>query len=446
MEEEINEEIIKRANEIWEKELKESFSNIMNQKQEEILNGLEKKIDDLIKNKKLNEKNNINNNNYYEDDDKILRKKEIDFQNLKELNFVYLSFLQNSNPLINIVLQCLSNIEYLAMYYLNPEKEGKILKKSKDNPNNTYLGPSFLTLLDHLWKSQHKEYAPLEIHKVLKKLMKNNYNTNDASIIINFILNELDVELSLNQNDNIEQDDPHEHYDEGKIREKFINKFNQNHNQISDTFFSSIETNKKCLNSNHKDVKNEYYFETTPSINIYLTESNEIICDNPETQKLSLEEYFKKLLIEKDKEYVENCVTCESSQKKSIIKEVFTISTVLIIVINRDQDPNNTRYFKYPEKIDSDKIININKEVVINGKKIQFQLEIMNYELGAVIKKNKNKDNNFEFTAFYKNFIDNKWYLYNNQKIMLIQSDYEYYVFDEKNAYVLIYYKKNEQK
>jgi hypothetical protein len=161
MEEEINEEIIKRANEIWEKELKESFSNIMNQKQEEILNGLEKKIDDLIKNKKLSEKNNINNNNYYEDDDKILRKKEIDFQNLKEPNLVYLSFLQNTNPLINIVLQCLSNIKDVSFYYLNPEKEEKILKKSKDNPNNTYLGPSFLTLLDHLWKSQYKEYAPL---------------------------------------------------------------------------------------------------------------------------------------------------------------------------------------------------------------------------------------------------------------------------------------------
>ena len=421
-EEEEDKEIIKRVNDLWEKELKEPFSNFMNQKQEEILNGLEKKIDDLIKNKKLDEKNN--NNNYYKDDDGRLRKTKIDFQNLNEPNLV---FLQNTNPLINLILQCLSNIKEVFQYYLNPkrEREEKILKKSKEDPNNTYLGPSFLTLLDHLWKSQQKEYAPFEIHKVLKKLMMNNYNTNDASIIINFILNKLNVELKSNQNDNIEQDNPYEHYNPDKIYEKFHKNFVNT--QISNVFFASIKTKKKCLNCNLE--KDEYYFETTPSINIYLTENN-----NHQTQKLSLEDHFKelKLLIEKDKEYeIENCIVCNSSQKKRIHKDVFTISVVLIIVINRDKDPNNTIYFKYPEIINSEKIVNNN---------MFKQEDYKNYELRAVIKKNKNNDNNFEYTAFYKNCIDNKWYLYNNQKIMSIESDYKKYVFDEKNTYVLIYY------
>ena len=48
-------------------------------------------------------------------------------------------------------------------------------------------------------------------------------------------------------------------------------------------------------------------------------------------------------------------------------------------------------------------------------------------------------NNIFEYTALYKHYIDNNWYLYNNQKIMLAQNNYKYYVFDEKNAYVLIY-------
>ena len=396
-EDEINKEIIKRVNDVWEKQLKEPFSDFMNQKQEEILNELEKKFDDLIKK---------NINKIYEDD-KILRKKEIDFQNLKEPNLVYLSFLQNTNPLINMVLQCLSNIKEVSFYYLNPPKEERILKKSKNDPNNTYLGPSFLTLLDHLWKSQQKEYAPLEIHNVLKKLMIDNYNTNDASIIINFILNKLDAELNLNENNNIEQDDPYEHNEKDKIY-KFSKKFNDNRTQISDTFFSLIKIMKKCPNCYLKD---EYYFEATPSINIYLTESNEINCEHPEAQKLNLEENFKTLLIEKE--------------------EIYTISVVLIIVINRDHDPNYTRYFKYPEKIDLEKIINNNNNNNFKSK---------NYELRAVIKKTKNNNNNnFKYTAFFKNCIDNKWYLYNNQKIMLIQSNYENYVFDEKNAYVLIY-------
>ena len=429
-EEEEKEQIIKKLNDIWENELKESFSNFMNQKEEEMLNGLEKglnEIDDSVKNyikaldKKLDEKKNINKN--YEDD-KILRKKVIDFQNLKKSNLVCLSLLQNTNPLINIILQCLSNIEYLAMYYLNPAKEEKILKKSKDNPNNTYLGPSFLTLLDHLWKSQYKEYAPLEIHNVLKKLMMNNYNTNDASIIINFILNKLSEELNFNQNKNynIEQDNPYDIYDGGKIMDKFIENFLANKTQISDTFFSSIKIKKKCLNCN---AKNEYYYETTPSINLYLEENNNN-CDYP--QKLSLEEDFAILLNDKDQEFgIENCIICAGIQQKYITKSVSSTSGILIIVINRDKDPNNTIYFKYPEKFDA-------KEK-INSKMIKSQ----NYELRAVIKKNKNNNNNFEYTAFYKHYIDNNWYLYNNQKIMLAQNDYKYYVFDEKNAYVLIY-------
>ena len=74
------------------------------------------------------------------------------------------------------------------MYYLNPIKEDKILKISKENPNKAYLGPSFLKLLDHLWKSNQKEYAPMKIHNFLKKSMKNDYNTNDAGLIIQYIL------------------------------------------------------------------------------------------------------------------------------------------------------------------------------------------------------------------------------------------------------------------
>ena len=83
------EEIIKKVNDIWEKELKEKFSNIMNQKQEEIVNILEKKFKQI--DKKLDEINNINKNH---EDDKILRKKEIDFDNLKEANLVHLSLAQ----------------------------------------------------------------------------------------------------------------------------------------------------------------------------------------------------------------------------------------------------------------------------------------------------------------------------------------------------------------
>ena len=109
-------------------------------------------------------KNNIKD---YKDDE-ILIEKGIDLKSLNNQPLIKLILPKNANPLINIILHCLSNIKYLINYYLNPTKGNKILQKSKENPNNNYLAPSFLKLLYHFWKSNKKEYSPNEIHNDLK--------------------------------------------------------------------------------------------------------------------------------------------------------------------------------------------------------------------------------------------------------------------------------------
>ena len=305
---------------------------------------------------------------------------------------------------------------------MNPEKEESILKKSKDDHNNIYLGPSFLTLLDHLWKSNQKEYAPIEIHNVLKKLMLNNYNTNDAGIIINFILNKLNEELNFNQEyPNFEQDNPYDHFDRDAAVKKFQDKFLKNITQISDTFFSSMKIKKRCLQCN---VDPQYFFEASPVINIYLEENKE----NDNFNKLSFEEHFHKLLTSKEELYItEKCLICGSAQKKNQIKDVYTSSSVLIININREKDPNNKIYFRYPEFFDGKKMINAG---------------MPNYQLTTVIKKIRNY-NNFEYMAFYQNIIDKRWYSFNNQRIELIQDNYKNHIIDDKNTILLIYTKIN---
>ena len=354
--EEIKEQEIKEIDDIWEKELKESFSNQINNYQEEILNELENKfnkINDSINNyflsinEKIGEKEEIINNK--EDDE--LRKKEINIDNLNKPTLVYLTLLQNTNPLINIILQCLSNIKDIVCYYLNPIKEYRILKKSKDNPNNNYLGPSFLKLLDHLWKSNQKEYSPLEIHNVLKKIMLNNYYTNDASIIINYILTKLDEELNFNQeNNNIEQDDPYDHFNKDITAKKFHEKFMKNKTIISDAFYCAIKIKKRCLNCN---AYTAYYFETSPIVNIYLEENKD---DN--FNKLYFEEHFHTLLTVKEEQNInEDCIICCSKQNKIQIKDIFSSSKILIININREKDQEKTISFKYPEIFDGKKVI-----------------------------------------------------------------------------------------
>ena len=169
-----------------------------------------------------------------------------------------------------------------------------------------------------------------------------------------------------------------------------------------------------------------YFFEASPVINIYLVENR-----NDKLNKLSLEEHFHNLLnVEDEQNFKENCLICGDLQEKRQTKEVYTGSEVLIININREKDKDNTIYFKYPETFNGQKIINPEMPVMSN------------YNLTTVIKKAKDySNNNYYYLAYYRNFIDESWYCFDNKNIVSIQSNYKYYIFDEKNAVVLIYTK-----
>ena len=399
------------------------FNNDDNYLEKKFVNFNDDNKDNNLENKKDNNKNNFEKE---EDDDEELRKKDIDLNEFNKPPLIYLTLPPNSNPLINIILQCLSNIKWIPGYYLNPVKENKILQKSKDNPNNNYLGPSFLKLLDHLWKSNKKEYSPNEIHDDLKKLMMNNYKTNDAGIILKYILNELHEELLINDiNNNPDEDDPFDQYDEKKCLKKYQSIFLQQRTQISDYFYSTIEIKKRCVKCSHSAI----FFEASPIVTIYLLGENN---NNEMFNKFSLEEHLQYLLISKEEEKInENCFICCNEENKYVNKVLYTSSGVLIININRDKDANNTIYFRYPENFEGQKIIN-NK------------LNLPKYELTTVIKKtNNNNFNNLEYIAYFKSFIDQKWYSYNNQTIESIENNYKNIIFDEKNTCVLIYTKIN---
>ena len=434
-------ELDKKFDQKWEQKLQNEMSqieqlknpnydndNIIDNKKNNNLNNNDEKNFNLIKNNRFNDlENNIDDedhdNNKDEENDDNLRKKEIDFNELQNPPLNYLTLLPNTNPLINIVLQCLSNISYISNYYLNPVKEIKILQKSKENPNNTYLGLSFLKLLDHLWKSNNKKYSPFEIHDVLKKLMLNNYNTNDASIIINYILNKLHEEINFNQEINKNNDEnPFANYDKESIYKIFYDNFMKNKTQISENFYSTIKKEKVCTNCQSQP---EYFFETSPIINIYLEENLD-----EEFNKISFEEHFKSLLInKKEQEIKEKCVICEDNiQTKKVYKDIYSTPNIIIININREEDQTNSIYFKYPEIFDGKKIIN-------------DKLDLPNYELRTIIKNIKN--NNIEYITYFKSFINKNWYSFNNQKIELIQNDYKQYLLDEKNVSLLIYSKIN---
>ena len=119
----------------------------------------------------------------------------IDFHNVKNPSLKNIILSPDFNPLINLILNCFINIRTFTLYYLNPTKESKIMRKTNGNPN--ILGPVFLKLLDHGWKSKVDEYTPSELHQILKKLMKENYKTQNPGLIFHFILSQLNNDFIL---------------------------------------------------------------------------------------------------------------------------------------------------------------------------------------------------------------------------------------------------------
>ena len=373
-----------------------------------------------------NNQNNINNNNNNNyninfnnsnsniniENDHILRKKQIHVFNIQKPSFVKLVQSNDTNTLINLILQSLANIKTLIAYYFNPQKEMKILKKSMENPNGVYLGGPFLKLLDNIWKSSKTQYNPYEIHQSLQKLMGNNYYSNNPGFIFNFILTQLHNELIQNPNINKVE----EGLDDNLCLQNFFQFFKLNATKIMSSFSNNYKIQKRCQFCNQI----QYLYESSFVLDIFLEANNE---NNLSSNKIYLTENLKALLIDREnKNIVENCINCHAPKNKFVNKSIYTTSEILIININRIKDINCNVSLEYP--------------FLFNGSEINKNVSQYKYELITIIKK-FNNNNFFHFVAYCKSFVNKKWYLYNNQNIELVQNENE--LIDDKNTCLLIY-------
>ena len=290
------------------------------------------------------------------------------------------------------------------------------MRKTNGNPN--ILGPVFLKLLDHGWKSKFDEYTPSELHQILKKLMKENYNTQNPGLIFHFILYQLNEELRPEPlNENIPSN-PHIIFNREKVFELFRRHYGLPL-KIQNSFYNVIEIEKRCSICGTIS----YSFENLPIINIYLEAQAENIYNN-----ISLLEHFQTLLTDKNEEKItEDCLACGSKSNKFISKNILDTNEIIIINLNRFNDPNNMVEFKYPEKIEKKNLINQSKTT--NYKNFK-------YEIFVVLKQYK-INNNFQYILYIKNFVNNTWYSYNNQNIR--KTDINEATSDYKNTCLIIY-------
>ena len=375
-EEEIRKQAKEDAENLWKNELESSFLEKINESLLEIMRNIDSKFSDFEK---------IFN--------PYLNFKRVDIREINKM-YVKLILLNDANPLINLIIQCLTNIKTFCAYYLNPGKEEKILTKSKKNPSDAYLGPAYLQLLKDIWGNQREEYSPTEIHTKLKELMKNNYNSNNSAFIMKFILNQLYFELNLDNSQAIKLE---------KVEDKDLKCLPNN--KILNASYSFIKTKKICLFC-QKTVDN--YYIVSPVINIYLD------ANNGKSNKYSLENNLNDLLIEKGKDY---CIHCKRQQDINIFKYINTSKEITIFYIDRKIDPNHNISLSYG-----------------------YSMKLCNeqYKLITVIKDlPSNNIISGSYIAYIRSFFNHNWYSYDNKDIKICNNGNE--IIDDKYASLLIY-------
>ena len=217
----------------------------------------------------------------------------------------------------------------------------------------------------------------------------------EPEYLINFIIKQIHIENNPWKFYRIfTKEDDYDFFNEEKMFQKykytFLNIFKSN---IADKFYGAKEITKTCLSCN----KPRYYIESfyflkfdAYEINKHFSKSNNFIL---EALKKERESYVQKEL---------NCPFCKGNRMHKVKKNIFAISSNLIISLESEEKNFNTQYLNYPF------ILNLS----------EFNSGIHN--LKGVIKKTI-KDGIKYFICIYKE--DNQWFLNDGINIEKVKCD-----------------------
>ena len=182
-----------------------------------------------------------------------------------------------------------------------------------------------------------------------------------------------------------------------------INKENRFSNLIPDNFSLTLKTIQKCNVCLHKEIISE---EKKYIVDLFLT--------NPVAPNIiePLQSVFSNLLSEDDGMVTnKKCPKCQSFTIR--IKAIENLYKYLIINLNREKDPNNSMQLIYSEtlnlieekedgtnKLYKYKLISALSDINSNIKNLPMAQEL-----------NIIESNRTSFKIFYKNFINDKWYM-----------------------------------
>ena len=365
--------------------------------------------------------------------------KYINFKNVNKFRLIGLDNV-GATCYMNATLQCFLNVKPLTEYLLNEQIFNKI---NGDNGSFT-LSRAYCNLLEKVWLDDTitKHYAPREFKRVIsaKNPLFEGINANDSKDLINFLLEEMNIELQqlngTNQNHFNNNMPVVNQMNMQLTLENFRSDFAKRNNSIiAQNFFFILETNSVCSGCRNLRYNFQALFllefplesvykynvsQNIPSINNKGKKSVDIFS--------CLKQYKLPSTFTGDNQLY--CNTCNSLQDAISTNLIFSLPPVLIFILNRGKG----KVFD----CDVDFPLDLNLQ-----KYVEYEKSFYNYKLRGVISHLGESGMGGHFIAYCRHRIDDKWYLYNDSTVTLCKNQNSDFMVG--TAYIL-FYESNENK
>ena len=336
---------------------------------------------------------------------------------------------------MNATLQCFINVPFVTKFLLIDT----VYKTITENSSIYELSSSYCHLLYNVCCNEQitNYFEPTNFKEVIsgKNPLFKGINANDSKDLINFMLEEMNQELShldppknnyFNNNINMQMNQE----DKYTMLNLFKQDFSQNNDSIiAKNFFFITETKTVCESCKSKKYNYQvlYLLEfPLEPIFKYCNKSGINCFDNQGNISINLESGFLNYMdpVEFCGENQLYCNTCHKLSSAKCANRIFSLPKTLIIILNRGKGNIFKASVNFPSEL------NLKKFVLCPQ-------SIAKYELTGVISHIGESGMGGHFIAFCKHRIQKQWYKYNDAIVTFCQNQYN--DFKIGTPYILFY-------
>ena len=368
--------------------------------------------------------------------DKEKKANNLNFANINNCKLIGLANI-GATCYMNATLECFINIDPLTRYLLTESNYYQII----NNTGAFELSSAYCDLLANvcLDESGISYFKPRIFKEVIswKNPIFEGVNANDSKDLINFMLEEMNQELSKinlpnnQQINNVNLNNPNiDQTNQQLTLNNFISQYVRNNDSIiSRLFFFIIESKSQCqscrtITYNYQALYSlEFPLESV--FNFYARNNNFLI--NERNKKViniihCLEQYKEPTFFTGENRFF--CNICKTQTDNLNSNVLYSLPPYLIIILNRGKGKSFDCLVEYPE------YLNLQNYVVCPQ-------SICNYRLCGVICHLGESGMSGHFISICRHRIKNEWYCYNDASVTRCNNQETAYKRD--SAYILFY-------